>query len=50
VRSFARDLGLALQSGGYLSKLRRTVSGDYNVNNALTINEVEEMFVQLQNP
>jgi tRNA pseudouridine55 synthase len=48
VRSFARDLGLALQSGGYLCKLRRTASGDYNVNNALTINEVEEMFEQLQ--
>jgi tRNA pseudouridine55 synthase len=48
VRSFARDLGLALQSGGYLSKLRRTASGEYNVSNALTINEIEEMFNQLK--
>jgi tRNA pseudouridine55 synthase len=44
IRSLARDLGLALQSGGYLSKLRRTVSGDYNVANALTINELEALF------
>jgi tRNA pseudouridine55 synthase len=44
IRSFARDLGLALQSGGYLSKLRRTASGEYNVANALTISEVETMF------
>jgi tRNA pseudouridine55 synthase len=44
IRSLARDLGLALQSGGHLSKLRRTVSGDYNVANALTINELEALF------
>jgi tRNA pseudouridine55 synthase len=44
IRSFARDLGLALHSGGYLSKLRRTASGEYNVANALTIKETEEMF------
>jgi tRNA pseudouridine55 synthase len=43
VRSLARDLGLALGSGGYLGKLRRTASGEYNVKNALTINEVEEI-------
>jgi tRNA pseudouridine55 synthase len=48
VRSFARDLGLALRSGGYLSKLRRTASGEYNVNNALMINEIEELFNQLK--
>jgi tRNA pseudouridine55 synthase len=41
VRSFARDLGIALQSGGHLSKLRRTKSGEYDVNNALTVKEVE---------
>ncbi|MDR1583536.1 MAG: tRNA pseudouridine(55) synthase TruB [Prevotellaceae bacterium] len=43
VRSFARDLGAALQSGGYLSKLQRTASGEYSVNNALTIKEVESL-------
>ncbi|MDR0725531.1 MAG: tRNA pseudouridine(55) synthase TruB [Prevotellaceae bacterium] len=41
VRSFARDLGLALQSGGHLCKLRRTKSGEYDVNNALTVKEME---------
>ncbi|MDR0682806.1 MAG: tRNA pseudouridine(55) synthase TruB [Dysgonamonadaceae bacterium] len=41
IRSFARDLGIALQSGGHLSKLRRTKSGEYDVNNALTVKDVE---------
>jgi tRNA pseudouridine55 synthase len=50
VRSFARDLGLALHGGGYLSKLRRTASGEYNVANALTIKETEEMFRQERPP
>jgi tRNA pseudouridine55 synthase len=44
VRSFARDLGLALNSGAYLSRLRRTASGEYNVANALTVDEAEAMF------
>jgi tRNA pseudouridine55 synthase len=44
IRSFARDLGLALNSGGYLCKLRRTASGEYNVVNALTVSEVEAIF------
>ena len=41
IRSFARDLGLALAGGAYLSGLRRTRSGDYSVDNALSIREVE---------
>jgi tRNA pseudouridine55 synthase len=44
IRSFARDLGFSLQSGGYLGKLRRTLSGNYDVDNALTIKEIETMF------
>jgi tRNA pseudouridine55 synthase len=44
IRSFARDLGFLLQSGGYLGKLRRTVSGNYNVENALTIKEIGTIF------
>ena len=36
IRSLADDFGKALDSGGHLSKLRRTKIGDYNVNNALT--------------
>jgi tRNA pseudouridine55 synthase len=44
IRSLVRDLGLALQSGAYLSNLRRMVSGDYNVANALTIDELKALF------
>src|SRR5450759_3175481 len=34
IRSFARDFGLALKSGGYLSALERTSIGSFHVNNA----------------
>ncbi len=37
IRSLAYDFGLALNSGGYLSALRRTKIGDFNVENAQTI-------------
>ncbi|MEZ4809544.1 MAG: tRNA pseudouridine(55) synthase TruB [Allomuricauda sp.] len=36
IRSLAHDFGKALGSGAYLSSLRRTKIGDYNVNNATT--------------
>ncbi len=36
IRSLAFDFGLALESGGHLSALRRTKIGDYSVNNAVT--------------
>lgn len=36
IRSLANDFGKALQSGGYLSALRRTKIGDFNVDNAVT--------------
>jgi len=35
IRSLAHDFGKALQTGAYLSSLRRTKIGDYNVNKAL---------------
>jgi tRNA pseudouridine55 synthase len=35
IRSLARDFGLALGSGTYLTALRRTRTGDYQVNNAI---------------
>jgi tRNA pseudouridine55 synthase len=35
IRSLARDFGLALSSGAYLTSLRRTRTGDYRVNNAI---------------
>lgn len=36
IRSLAHDFGKALQSGAYLSSLRRTKIGDFNVINAVT--------------
>lgn len=36
IRSIAHDFGKALNSGGYLSSLRRTKIGEYNVDNAVT--------------
>ena len=35
IRSIANDYGKALDSGAYLSKLRRTKIGDYNVDIAI---------------
>jgi len=35
IRSLARDFGAALNSGAYITALRRTRTGDYNVNNAI---------------
>ncbi len=36
IRSLAYDFGKAMQSGGYLSRLRRTKIGNYSVENAVT--------------
>lgn len=35
IRALARDIGLALESGGHLTALRRTRVGDYNVEDCL---------------
>ena len=37
IRSLAHDFGKALQSGAHLSALRRTKIGDFNVDNAVSI-------------
>lgn len=37
IRSLAHDFGKAMQSGSHLSALRRTKIGDFNVDNALSI-------------
>ena len=42
IRSIAHDFGKALNSGGYLSSLRRTKIGEYNVDNAVTPAEYKE--------
>lgn len=42
IRSLAHDFGKALKSGAYLSELRRTKIGDYNVNKGITPVEFRE--------
>lgn len=42
IRSLAFDFGRALQSGGYLSALRRTKIGTYDVENGLTPEDFEK--------
>ena len=37
IRSFARDLGAALGSGAHLTALQRTKSGDFKINNAISL-------------
>lgn len=48
IRSFARDLGKALSSGGYLTELRRTKIGDFDVADAMTIEEFEKKVKNLK--
>jgi len=43
IRSLARDLGRSLGSGAYLSALRRTRSGAFNVEDAATIQDLQEL-------
>tara|TARA_B100000214_G_scaffold120246_1_gene85072 strand:+ start:6907 stop:7605 length:699 start_codon:yes stop_codon:yes gene_type:complete len=38
IRSIANDFGIALNSGGHLSKLCRTAIGEYKLSNCLNIN------------
>ena len=44
VRAFARDLGEALGSGAHLDSLQRSRSGIFRVEDALTVEQVMEMF------
>ena len=46
IRSLAFDFGKALQSGGYLSALRRTKIGDYSVENAITPDAFEKKLLE----
>jgi tRNA pseudouridine55 synthase len=48
VRSFARDFGLVLGSGSYLSALERTAIGPYNGSQAYDIEKFQEYIEQLQ--
>lgn len=42
IRSVARDLGMSLGSGGYLSSLCRTRIGDFSLNQSLDIEQFKE--------
>ena len=44
VRAFARDLGEALGSGAHLNSLQRSRSGQFRVENALTVEQVMALF------
>lgn len=42
VRALARDLGVALSVGGHLTALRRTRVGDYGLDRAVTLEQLEQ--------
>jgi tRNA pseudouridine55 synthase len=48
IRSFARDLGVALNSGCYLSSLERTAIGSFGLENAYTLEKFAEFLVQMK--
>lgn len=45
IRALARDLGEALNTGGYLTALRRTAVGPYRIEDAVTMDELADDFV-----
>lgn len=46
IRSLAHDFGAALGSGAYLSSLRRTRNGDFSVDDAWTMEAIEQWTTQ----
>jgi tRNA pseudouridine55 synthase len=48
IRSLVNDFGKALNNGAYLSKLRRTRSGDYNVDDAFEVMELVNIIRELK--
>ena len=46
IRSLAHDFGKALNSGAHLSALRRTKIGEYDVDNALSIEQFLETYLK----
>lgn len=44
IRALARDIGEELQTGGYLTALRRTAVGPYDVGDALTLEQLAQEF------
>lgn len=45
IRSIARDLGHALGSGAFLSALRREQVGQYTIDKALNLNDIQNFFL-----
>lgn len=48
IRSFARDLGVALKSGCYLSALERSKIGQFKLADALTLEKFDQYLKQLK--
>jgi tRNA pseudouridine55 synthase len=48
IRSFARDFGLALKSGSYLSALERTAIGPFHVRESYDIEKFQEYIEQMK--
>ena len=48
IRSLVNDFGKALNNGAYLSKLRRTRSGDYKIENAFEVMELVSQIRELK--
>ena len=48
IRSLAYDFGIAMNSGSHLTALRRTKIGDYNVEDAINVNDFEATLVTKQ--
>ena len=46
IRTLAEDIGEKLKVGGYLSSLRRTVVGSLTINDAITLDSIEESLVE----
>lgn len=44
IRSLARDIGNDLKTGGYLSDLRRTRIGNFDIKQAITLEQFEKQF------
>lgn len=48
IRSFANDLGKAVESGGHLSALVRTAIGPFRIDQAITVEAFENFLEQIQ--
>ena len=48
IRSLARDIGMALNSGAHLTQLRRSIIGKFNVKDAISIEEFKNLVCKYQ--